>query len=81
MTLSLMPFVVEIGIFGSLGFFPLFFLAKAKRNVVISVDVALSVEREGRDEEETSMDGRWCARGATPGVRSNEFTFHPLRIG
>lgn len=66
MTLSLMPFVVEIGIFGSLDFFSLFppslSLAKAKRNVVISVDVALPVEREGRDEEETSVDGRVVRR-------------------
>lgn len=37
-------------------------LAKAKRNVVISVDVALPVEREGRDEEETSVDGRVVRR-------------------
>lgn len=67
MTLSLMPFVVEIGIFGSLDFFFPFpslslSLAKAKRNVVISVDVALPVEREGRDEEETSVDGRVVRR-------------------
>lgn len=43
-------------------------LAKAKRNVVISVER----EREKRG---------WMDDGATPGVRSNEFTFHPLRIG
>lgn len=69
MTLSLMPFVVEIGIFGSLFFsLSLSLLAKAKRNVVISVER----EREKRG---------WMDDGATPGVRSNEFTFHPLRIG
>lgn len=71
MTLSLMPFVVEIGIFGSLDFFFPFpslslSLAKAKRNVVISVDVALPVEREGREmrKKRAWMDA-WCdARGA-----------------
>ena len=69
MTLSLMPFVVEIGIFGSLDFFfpfPSLSLSRRPRETLLSRSMSLSrsSERAEMRKKRAWMDA-WCdARGA-----------------
>lgn len=66
MTLSLMPFVVEIGIFGSLDFFSLFPPSLSRegqeKRCYLGRCRSPGRARGQRDEEETSVDGRVVRR-------------------